>query len=130
MTGRSWCIPMMAKPIDEYVLVAQVNTALRVKKAEDLLRNQKDVLEHMVRKRTAELLTANEQLINEIEERKRAEESLQKANDKLEAKVRERTEELEEKVVDLEEMNDLFVGRELRMKELKDRIKELEEIKD
>ncbi len=116
----------LAKPIDEYVLLAQVNTALRVKKAEDLLRNQKDVLEHIVRERTAEPLTVNEQLKNEIEERKRAEESVQKANDELEAKVRERTKDLEEKMAELERMNDLFVGRELRMNELKNRIKELE----
>ncbi len=116
----------LAKPIDESVLVAQVNTALRIKKAEDLLHKQKDLLEEMVRERTAELLTVNEQLKNEIEERKRAEESLQKANDELEAKVGERTKELEEKVADLEHMNDLFVGRELRMNELKDKIKELE----
>ncbi|MBW2208221.1 MAG: hypothetical protein JRG79_15025 [Deltaproteobacteria bacterium] len=61
-----------------------------------------------------------------IEERKWAEEALQKANDELEAKIRERTKELEEKVTDLEEMNDLFVGREFRIKELRDRVKELE----
>ncbi len=32
----------LAKPIDEYALAAQVKTALRIKKAEDQLRNQKD----------------------------------------------------------------------------------------
>jgi len=84
----------------------------------------------MVRERTAELLAVNEQLKNEIEERKRAEEALQKANDELQAKVRERTKELEEKVTELERMNGLFVGREIRMNELKNRIKELEEGKD
>ena len=45
----------LAKPIDEYVLVAQIRTALRVKKAEDHLRNQKNHLEHVVRERTKEL---------------------------------------------------------------------------
>jgi CheY-like chemotaxis protein len=45
----------LAKPIDEYVLVAQVKTALRVKNAEDHLRQQKDQLEHMVQERTKEL---------------------------------------------------------------------------
>jgi len=38
----------------------------------------------------------------------------------------ERTKELGEKVSELERMNDLFVGREFRIKELRDRVKELE----
>ncbi len=63
----------LAKPIDESVLIAQVKTALRVKKAEDLLRKQKDLLEEMVRKRTAELTNSNVQLKREIDERKQAE---------------------------------------------------------
>ena len=41
----------LAKPIDEYVLIAQVNTALRIKRAEDLMRDQKDFLEKMVKER-------------------------------------------------------------------------------
>ncbi|MBW2010994.1 MAG: response regulator, partial [Deltaproteobacteria bacterium] len=45
----------LGKPIDGYVLVAQVNTALRIKKAEDRLRNQKDLLEDTVRERTRDL---------------------------------------------------------------------------
>jgi CheY-like chemotaxis protein len=45
----------LAKPIDEYVLVAQVKTALRVKNAEDHLRKQKDQLEQIVQERTKEL---------------------------------------------------------------------------
>ena len=72
------------------------------------------------------LMAYSQSFRTEIEERKRAEEALQKANDELEAKVRKRTAELEEKVADLERMNDLFVGREFRIKELRDRVKELE----
>ena len=44
----------------------------------------------------------------------------------LEDRVKERTEELEKKIAEIERLNRLFVGRELRMKELKERIKELE----
>lgn len=44
----------------------------------------------------------------------------------LENKVRERTAELETKVAEIERMNKLFVGRELRMRELKERIAKLE----
>lgn len=43
----------------------------------------------------------------------------------LEAKVEERTKNLKEKTEKLERMNKLFVDRELRMKELKEEIKEL-----
>jgi len=63
----------LAKPIDEYVLIAQVKTALRIKKAEDYLRGQKDLLESTVQKRTAELLRTNEQLKHEINNRINAE---------------------------------------------------------
>ena len=52
----------LAKPIDEYVLVAQVKSALRIKKAEDQLRNQKDLLEEMVRERTRELRESEERM--------------------------------------------------------------------
>lgn len=44
---------------------------------------------------------------------------------KLEAKVEERTKNLKEKTEKLERMNKLFVDRELRMKKLKEEIKEL-----
>ena len=52
----------LAKPIDEYVLVAQVNTSLRIKKAEDALRGQKDLLEDMVQKKTEALRKREQQL--------------------------------------------------------------------
>ncbi|MBI9092987.1 MAG: response regulator [Desulfobacterium sp.] len=73
----------LAKPIDEHLLIAQVNTALRTKKAEDQLRNQKESMEAMVRDRTAELLLTNQQLKNEIEERKQAEKMLKESESKL-----------------------------------------------
>ncbi|MBW2646438.1 MAG: hypothetical protein JRE23_09715 [Deltaproteobacteria bacterium] len=63
-------------------------------------------------------------------ERKRAEEELNKYRDHLEDLVKERTGELEEKNSELERMNMLFVGREFRIKELKEKVKELEESKD
>ncbi|OQX17103.1 MAG: hypothetical protein BWK76_10665 [Desulfobulbaceae bacterium A2] len=59
-------------------------------------------------------------------ERKRAEEALQKLNQKLDQRVKDRTAELETKNRELERLNKLFVGRELRMVELKDRIAALE----
>ncbi|MCD6389231.1 MAG: PhnD/SsuA/transferrin family substrate-binding protein [Desulfobulbaceae bacterium] len=63
----------------------------------------------------------------DITERKQAEVELEKYKNHLESLVKEQTAELEEKVAELERMNDLFVGREFRIKELRDRVKELEE---
>lgn len=58
--------------------------------------------------------------------RRQAEEDLLNLNNELEQRVIQRTEEIEKKKSEVERMNKLFVGRELRMIELKERIKELE----
>jgi GAF domain-containing protein len=59
--------------------------------------------------------------------RKQAEEALCRLNEELEQRVRERTRELERRNHELEQLNKVFVGRELKMVELKKRIGELEE---
>lgn len=63
---------------------------------------------------------------HDITERKQAENELEKHREHLEELVKERTVELEEKNKKLEEFNSLFVNREFRIKELKDKVKELE----
>jgi DNA-binding response OmpR family regulator len=71
-------------------------------------------------------LQVSARLIGVLVERKRAEEALKSLNDELEERVKERTKELERRNYELEQMNRVFVGRELRMAELKERIRELE----
>ena len=66
-------------------------------------------------------------VISDITERKHLALELQLHRDNLEKLVKERTKELESNNEELEKLNQLFVGREFRIKELKeenDRLKE------
>jgi PAS domain S-box-containing protein len=65
-------------------------------------------------------------VFDNVTERKQAEAGLLRLNEELERRVADRTSELEEKNAELERINRLFVGRELKMMELKERVKELE----
>jgi len=64
-------------------------------------------------------------IIRDITERKKVEVELEKHRNQLEELVKIRTEEVSLKNNELQRMNKLFVGRELKMKELKNIIKEL-----
>lgn len=69
-------------------------------------------------------------MMQDISRQKQAEEELRALNEGLDQRVKQRTAELEEKNAELERMNRIFVGRELRMAELKARIRELEAVVD
>ena len=75
-------------------------------------------------------------LLHDITGRKKAEQKLQQHKKMLEQTVAERTKQLEqqnltlgEKNSELEQFNKLFVGREFRIKELRDKVMELEKEK-
>lgn len=72
--------------------------------------------------RVASVMTVS----RDITERKRVEEALNRLNAELEQRVGERTKELERRNHELEELNKVFVGRELKMVELKERLAKLE----
>ena len=59
-------------------------------------------------------------------ERRRIEDELKTHRNNLEEMVNARTSELEEKNKELERFNNLFIGREFRIKELRTKVKELE----
>lgn len=118
-----------------------------LKQAEDALRISHESLEEKVRERTEELHRQAVELEQEVAERQQAQENLQEQavhleeeaekrrwaqneleslNRNLEQRVQERTNELQNTNRELQKMNRLFVGRELRMVELKAVIKDLE----
>jgi PAS domain S-box-containing protein len=65
-------------------------------------------------------------IFEDITSQKIAEEKLKKYQEDLENLVKERTHKLEESNKELQRYNELFIGREFRIKELRDRVTELE----
>jgi PAS domain S-box-containing protein len=64
--------------------------------------------------------------IRDISARKRAEEEIYKLNEDMEQTIKERTDKLRSAMDELEQLNHVFVGRELKMIELKKQIVDLQ----
>ncbi|MCF7918545.1 MAG: PAS domain-containing protein [Candidatus Cloacimonetes bacterium] len=84
-----------------------------------------ELFSYPIRDKVMNEITGVVEFVRDITHRKIAEEELQKYREHLEELVNERTQKLEEQKKDLERMNKLFVGREFRIKELRDEIKRL-----
>ncbi|MBT0665930.1 PhnD/SsuA/transferrin family substrate-binding protein [Geobacter pelophilus] len=101
----------------------------RHKQAEEALMQRTYELDQEIAERQVAQESLQEQALlleKEMEERRAAQNELEQANERLEQRVRERTAELEAKNADLQNMLKSYVGRELKMVELKERIKALE----
>jgi HAMP domain-containing protein len=81
------------------------------------------ILEEKVKQRTQELEDIKHNLEDKVKERTT---ELEKAKQDLENKVTARTEELASKLTELERMNKIMIGRELKMLDLKNQIEELQ----
>ena len=121
----------IVKPVEPDVFVEMLREVIREAEAGRLVAPREPVEEEavffreyneaLIRKledKMVQLKEANRALKRDIAKRKRAEEALREAHDKLEKRVRERTAELQEFV-------NLMAGREVRMIELKDVIRQL-----
>ncbi|MCF8370956.1 MAG: PAS domain S-box protein [Bacteroidales bacterium] len=102
---------------------SQIMDITQKKKQEIELEKYRNHLEDLVQERAEELATLNEELAATNEELETTNEELAAINEELEST----NEQLVASNQELDRFNQLFVGREFRIKELKDKVKELEE---
>jgi GAF domain-containing protein len=105
------------------ILQNRVIGAFTIYDADPFFFNEKEI--NLLNEVTGNINYALEIMENE-KKRTQAEEKIKQMNEELEQSVTERTAELSAKTDELARINKVFVGRELRMRELKMRIAELE----
>lgn len=77
----------ISKPVDRLELRVRMGSLLKMKEAQDSIKRHKDHLEEMVRLRTAELVTKNEELESEIDERRRTQRDLRQSEERFRAVI-------------------------------------------
>jgi PAS domain S-box-containing protein len=134
-TGKPLWIRTTVQPVyEEGKVVRLVGNLMDIterKRAEEAIHLQAVELEEEVAERQVAQENLQEKALlleEEIEEHQKAQDELEKLNKELEQRVKLRTAELETKNAELQKMNRLFVNRELKMVELKERIRELEQV--
>src|SRR5664280_2830434 len=105
------------------ILQNRVIGAFIIYDADPFIFNEKEI--NLLNEIIGDIGYALEVMENE-KKRMQAEEKIKLMNEELEGRVVERTAELSAKTAELERINKVFVDRELRMRELKARIAELE----
>ena len=103
----------MAVPIIEERIIRLDGTKVDVEVTATSFKLQEELAIHVV--------------LRDVTERKQAERQIVSFNEELEKLVQLRTAELNESIAELEEQTRVFVGREMRIIELKDRVEELEQ---
>jgi len=105
---------------DESAPVMPTGFPLEETKEESIyLKQYNEALIRKLESKMEELERSNHKLMQDIAERNKAEGMIRRHNEELEQKVQERTAELKKTIAQLEELNRVFVGRELKMAELK-----------
>lgn len=84
----------LTKPFNVVELVTHINAMLKIKKSEDLLRQEKGLLEEAVQERTRELQKAHDELEQRVKERTS---QLARSNKQLKKKIEERRQMEEER---------------------------------
>lgn len=107
---------------DPMYFITTINDITRRKKAEEEAQASAKATQHLLEVADK----SREVMLSVIEDEKNARQQLKALNEELEQKIAERTKDLSDRNSELKRMNKLFVDRELRMVELKKKIKELE----
>ncbi len=77
----------VSKPVDKVELRVRMNSLLKMKQAQDAIKRHKEHLEEMIYQRTAELVTKNRLLEQEITERKKTQQRLSESEERFRAVI-------------------------------------------
>lgn len=131
--NRSWRISddIIEKDIPKFEKAFQ--DALKGKISSVEIRHDEDSSRNVCLETMAPVKDENGEIVaifgvsRDISSLKKTEDDLRKIKNELEIEVENRTKELKEKIKELEELNEIMTGRELRMIELKDEIRKLKD---